>query len=1058
MYRTTDEAINLLNKNYRQVVRISFNGTQETLALTEANILQGGFSITRGAVSGDRLEIGSAVAAELKLQLDNRDGRFDETTFEGAELFVEIGVKKWDAREWEHAIMHWIPCGYFTVDEPPRALRTISLSALDRMVKFDRMVDTSLIQFPISVEMLVNRCCTICGVTLASGQLVNLPNKDYLVSNMPSTEQAITYRNLIKWAAAIMGTCAYIDWDGKLRFQWYVDCEQSIDSSKRYSSDMLEQDVTITGIAFTDTDKVQYIAGTKDYALDMTGNFLIQHDAQQVVNTIYQRIGGFTYRPYTATIKPSPYLFPLDVIDYVDKNGNSHVSVITNVTFTINGNTKIDGKGETTQASGYATPSGMTAWQSAILEQMKVATDNKITSRQQSVLELNELIANSLGLYKTLVVDENGSVKYYFHDRLTLDASTVIYTMTSGGFAITNDWNDGDPVWQYGLTRNGNAVINALSAYKVTADLIAVDYTNGVLSQASTATDNKLTNYSTTEEMNTAISLSAQGISADISRTYETKQDATTKLSTAKGYADTAEADAKADTTTKLQSYYTKEQADAQMSLTLDGFRTEVSRDYETKSEASTLLTTAKEYADGRASTAESNAKSYTATQLESYYTKTEADAQLSLTLEGFSTTISRTYETKSEAATLLSTAKSYADTKSSDAETAAKTAAQGYADTAEANAKADTTTKLQSYYTKTQTDSAISQSAQDILLSVSSTYATQTVVAEVRDATIVSDQLHYLATSASSGVTTSTSGWTTTPQSVTATDKYLWTYHTYTYGDDTTKNTSPVITGVYGDQGQTGPAGGTGPQGPTGTSVSEVIPLYYASSSSTAPSAPTSNVTRTSTVAGYWTRSLPAVSTSYPYLYTCDQVKYSNNTYAWTTVVKDNAICDLSTRMNSAELKITDSAIISTVTSTTAGQNAVNSLIEQQADSIRLQASTIAWDSEYSSMSADGILTCQGATINGTLHSGLSGGNFIRIEDGCIHGGPEGGIGYDNFIDFRGVFGDSDGPYIKGDNITFEGQIYVIDQSDWTMKPGYTGTINLGNGGRLVIVNGIIV
>jgi len=1031
MYRTTDEAINLLNKNYRQVVRISFNGTQETLALTEANILQGGFSITRGAVSGDKLEIGSAVAAELKIQLDNRDGRFDETTFEGAELFVEIGVKKWDAREWEHAIMHWIPCGYFTVDEPPRALRTISLSALDRMVKFDRVVDTSLIQFPISVEMLVNRCCTICGVTLASGQLVNLPNKDYLVSNMPSTEQAITYRNLIRWAAAIMGTCAYIDWDGKLRFQWYVDCEQSIDSSKRYSSDMLEQDVTITGIAFTDTDKVQYLAGTKDYALDMTGNFLIQHDAQQVVNTIYQRIGGFTYRPYTATIKPSPYLFPLDVIDYVDKNGDSHVSVITNVTFTINGNTKIDGKGETTQASGYATPSGMTAWQSAILEQMKVATDNKITSRQQSVLELNELIANSLGLYKTLVVDENGSVKYYFHDRLTLDASTVIYTMTSGGFAITNDWNDGDPVWQYGLTRNGNAVINALSAYKVTADLIAVDYTNGVLSQASTATDNKLTNYSTTEEMNTAISLSAQGISADISRTYETKQDATTKLTTAQTYADNAasdaEAAAKADTTTKLQSYYTKTEADAQMSLTLDGFRTEVSRSYETKSEAATLLTTAQTYADNAASDAEAAAKADTTTKLQSYYTKTEADAQMSLTLDGFRTEVSRSYETKSEAATLLTTAQTYADNAASDAEAAAK---------------ADTTTKLQSYYTKTQTDSAISQSAQDILLSVSSTYATQTVVAEVRDATIVSDQLHYLATSASSGVTTSTSGWTTTPQSVTATDKYLWTYHTYTYGDSTTKDTSPVITGVYGDQGQTGPAGGTGPQGPTGTSVSEVIPLYYASSSSTAPSAPTSNVTRTSTVAGYWTRSLPAVSTSYPYLYTCDQVKYSNNTYAWTTVVKDNAICDLSTRMNTAELKITDSAIISTVTSTTSGQNAINSLIEQKADSIRLQASTIAWDSQYSSMSSDGKLECQEASVTGSLYSGKTNGYYVDIDEGIIRGGKSDVIGYDNFISFQGVFGDGDGPYLKGDNITFEGDIKVID--NYTIYTGYSGPVKI--------------
>ena len=48
----------------------------------------------------------------------------------------------------------------------------------------------------------------------------------------------------------------------------------------------------------------------------------------------------------------------------------------------------------------------------------------------------------------------------------------------------------------------------------------------------------------------------------------------------------------------------------------------------------------------------------------------------------------------------------------------------------------------------------------------------------------------HYLATSASSGVTRSTSGWTTTIQSVTATKKYLWNYETVNYTDGTTVNT----------------------------------------------------------------------------------------------------------------------------------------------------------------------------------------------------------------------------------------------------------------------------
>ena len=70
----------------------------------------------------------------------------------------------------------------------------------------------------------------------------------------------------------------------------------------------------------------------------------------------------------------------------------------------------------------------------------------------------------------------------------------------------------------------------------------------------------------------------------------------------------------------------------------------------------------------------------------------------------------------------------------------------------------------------------------------------------------------HYLATSASSGVTRSTSGWTTTIQSVTATKKYLWNYETVNYTDGTTVNTDPVIIGVYGDKGDPGAPGKQGP------------------------------------------------------------------------------------------------------------------------------------------------------------------------------------------------------------------------------------------------------
>ena len=66
----------------------------------------------------------------------------------------------------------------------------------------------------------------------------------------------------------------------------------------------------------------------------------------------------------------------------------------------------------------------------------------------------------------------------------------------------------------------------------------------------------------------------------------------------------------------------------------------------------------------------------------------------------------------------------------------------------------------------------------------------------------VASDTIHYLATSASSGVTVDTQGWTTTIQYIDAQKRYLWTYHTYTKANGSTVNTQPVITGTYGVDG----------------------------------------------------------------------------------------------------------------------------------------------------------------------------------------------------------------------------------------------------------------
>lgn len=77
------------------------------------------------------------------------------------------------------------------------------------------------------------------------------------------------------------------------------------------------------------------------------------------------------------------------------------------------------------------------------------------------------------------------------------------------------------------------------------------------------------------------------------------------------------------------------------------------------------------------------------------------------------------------------------------------------------------------------------------------------------------------------------------------------------------------------------------------------------------------------------------------------------------------------------AQIELLDESIKLKVTA-----KEVESLIEQKADSIRLKADEISWSSKYSSMSKDGILTCQGATINGTV-TAVAGRRKAKVTSG---------------------------------------------------------------------------
>lgn len=465
MFPISSGGLDLFQKGCRQTAEIIFYGTGQTFTMNESDIMVNGLTVDRYSVSSSKIEIGSACSSELSLVLDNRDGKFNNVKFEGAELFVRVGINKDDPNLNGGNVPPPVALGYFTVDEPARALSTISLSALDRMVLFDKDVDWSLFMFPMTVTDMLSQICTICNVPLGTN-IGGRPNYDYVIQQSPEGE--ITYRQIIQWIAELTATCAYIDWEGRLALTWYNSTSTRITASERYSSDMLENDIVISGVEVIDGESNVYLMGDDSYAFKIENNNLIQHSYQEVCEALYNAVGGFTYRPYECVVKSMPHVYPMDMITYVDKDGIAHQTIVTNVTYKFNGSTTIMGQGETETNSGYASSNPLTSRETLIINTIKKAFNETLNSNVQSVLAFNQLITNALGVYASQIKMPDGSIKYYMHDAETLETSQTIYTMTADGFAYTNEgWNGGNPTWEMGFSKHGNIIAKKVNAYGI---------------------------------------------------------------------------------------------------------------------------------------------------------------------------------------------------------------------------------------------------------------------------------------------------------------------------------------------------------------------------------------------------------------------------------------------------------------------------------------------------------------------------------------------------------------------------------------------------------------
>lgn len=238
------------------------------------------------------------------------------TIFEGVKVGTEI---------------KYIQLGMFTVTKQTSDGEYTSYEAYDRMYKAD-MPYFSDMAFPSTDKAILNEICGKLGISLAT----NIATA-HTINDKP---QGYTYREIIGYMSMLQGCNAVINADGNLELRWYKDSGYVLDGHKYYqqgvtfttSKDFIIKKLTCNNTKSGSTEQSQIISGDGATGLSFANPFM----TQAILDEVYEKIGGFQFRPLTVKFVGDWRLEVGDIIT-VNKGGVDYKVPIMQITHECDG-------------------------------------------------------------------------------------------------------------------------------------------------------------------------------------------------------------------------------------------------------------------------------------------------------------------------------------------------------------------------------------------------------------------------------------------------------------------------------------------------------------------------------------------------------------------------------------------------------------------------------------------------------------------------------------------------------------------------------------------------
>lgn len=479
----------------------------EKIPVSDSELWANGFEVNDSTSSNGTFTIGALIAGKLKIKLNNIYEDYSKYDFDKASVTAYV------SKSYSDGTTEKLKIGEYRVSETSYDGSLITLICLDNINNFNREYDSNL-SYPTTAYEAVRDACIKCDVPFT---MARFDNSDYAINEIPSDNQKLTYGQVIAYILQLSGLWGKCGHDGELLIGWY-DMSQfgsqnynggtfstkttpysdgdtlnggnftdyssgdSVDGgtfteARSYHNiytqkglNVATDDVVITGVKVTVTSKedktkdVNVLAGKEGYVISISDNPFIPADkAQAVANYIFKKIGGMRFRPLDATLLSTPLIESGDVALVTDRKQNTYSCFISNRTFTVGSGTTISCDAENASRNSADKFSN----EAKVVVQARKVAQIQLSAYDKQMQLLTQLMSQSLGLFKTEQVQEDGSIIYIMHNKADLNSSNIQWKMTANGMAVSNDYGE---TWKAGIDKDGNAIFNIMSAIGINFD------------------------------------------------------------------------------------------------------------------------------------------------------------------------------------------------------------------------------------------------------------------------------------------------------------------------------------------------------------------------------------------------------------------------------------------------------------------------------------------------------------------------------------------------------------------------------------------------------------